>query len=254
MVLTSQGVSFLHAGDEILRSKPLPNGDFDHNSYQSPDSVNQIRWDKKVNTKEANMYDYFRGMIAFRKAHDAFRMNDVSAIQSSLVFNDDLYREGIIEYQVNFNGETYFIIHNAGMKTYRFRNTEIQGGYKVYIDADRASDTPLYQVSGGLSISIKSGASVVMKVDASIGQASFAALIGEFLSNNLFIFFMLTLVSLAVAAFIAWKLLPKSIKTKLLFKVKLNQDKDDVQTTPLVKEKKLKKPINKLTKNKSPNK
>jgi pullulanase len=245
MVLTSQGVSFLHAGDEILRSKPLPNGDFDHNSYQSPDSVNQIRWDQKVNTKEANMYDYFRGMIAFRKAHDAFRMNDVSAIQSSLVFNDDLYREGIIEYQVNFNGETYVIIHNAGIKTYRFRNTEIQGGYKVYIDADRASATPLYQVLGGLSISVKPNTSVILMVDSTIGQASFLARTSEYLTQNQFVLIMLILVLIAVVSVGAWTFLPSSMRTRILVQLKLRPSKDAVQTTPLAKEKK----FNKSTKN-----
>jgi pullulanase len=248
MVLTSQGISFLHAGDEILRSKPLPNGDFDHNSYQSPDSVNQIRWNQKVNSREENMYDYFRGMIAFRKSHDAFRMNDVSSIQDSLVFNDELYRNGIIEYRMEVNGETYLIIHNAGKTTYRYRNADIDGGFKVYIDANRASATPLYQVLGGLSISISPNTSVVMKVDTSIGQASFLALVGEYLSQNPLVIIMGLLALLVVLAFIAWTLLPTSMKTKILVQLKLKGNKNTVQLTTLVEGEK------RNNKNKSPKK
>src|SRR5690606_8102866 len=43
IILTSQGISFLHAGVEFARSKPLPAGGYDHNSYESPDIVNQLR-------------------------------------------------------------------------------------------------------------------------------------------------------------------------------------------------------------------
>ena len=47
LVLTSQGIAFLHAGDEFLRSKEISEGKFDHNSYQSPDNINQINWNLK---------------------------------------------------------------------------------------------------------------------------------------------------------------------------------------------------------------
>jgi len=251
MVLTSQGVPFLHAGDEILRSKPLPNGNFDHNSYQSPDSVNQIRWDQKVNAEEANMNDYFRGMIAFRKAHNAFRMNDVSSIQNNLVFNDELYRDGIIEYRVNIDGETYLIIHNAGKTTYRYRNDDIEGGYQVFIDDNRASATPLYQVLGGLSISVKPNTSIVMKADTTLGQASFFTLVGEFLSNNTFVSIIGILVLLSVLGFVTWTFLPSPTKTKIIAQLKLKPSKDADKTIPLEKEKKIDKPQKQLPKRKS---
>ena len=220
MVLTSQGVSFLHAGDELLRSKPLPNGNFDHNSYQSPDSVNQIRWDKKVNALEQNMYDYYRGMIAFRKGHDAFRMNDVTAIQNSLSFNDEAYRNGVIEYTIETQEGTYLIIHNAGKNTYRYRNPLVSGGYQVYIDGDQASATPLYAVLGGLSITVKPNTSVVMKLDATLGQATFFNLVGEFLSTNPFVVVLVILVLVGFAGLLTWALLPKPMKANVIQRIK----------------------------------
>ena len=48
IILTSQGIPFLHAGVDFMRSKPTDTG-YDENSYESPDSVNQLRWDRKVN-------------------------------------------------------------------------------------------------------------------------------------------------------------------------------------------------------------
>ncbi|MGF1614950.1 MAG: type I pullulanase [Gammaproteobacteria bacterium] len=68
LVLTSQGIPFLHGGVEMLRDKQG-----DHNSYQSGDEINQIRWEWK--TQHADIFAYYRDVIALRKAHPGFRMN-----------------------------------------------------------------------------------------------------------------------------------------------------------------------------------
>jgi pullulanase len=230
MVLTAQGVSFLHAGDELLRSKPLPAGGFDHNSYQSPDSVNQINWTKKVNPLEQGMNNYYRGMIAFRKAHAAFRLSDAEAIRASLSFNDTLYNSGVIQYTITHNGETYLVVHNAGTKTYRYRNPLTTGGYQVYIDSNQASATPLYAVLGGLSINVNPNTSIIMKLDSSLPQATFFALMGEFLSNNPFVLGFVILVLIGIAAFVTWAILPSQTKAKLLRKFKLDGGRDDEPT------------------------
>lgn len=71
LVMLAQGIPFIHAGQEFLRSKPLENG-FDHNSYRSPDSVNSLKWYLlDQNQRES---DYCRGLIAFRKNHPLLRM------------------------------------------------------------------------------------------------------------------------------------------------------------------------------------
>jgi pullulanase len=85
IVLTSQGIPFLHAGSEMERSK---NGD--ENSYKSGDGVNAIRYsDKRANKLT---YDYVRGLIELRKQHPAFRMGSTEKITEHLEFvqtNDD---------------------------------------------------------------------------------------------------------------------------------------------------------------------
>lgn len=73
LVLLAQGIPLIHSGQEFLRSKPLSDGRYDHNSYSSPDSVNSLKWwqlDK--NLRES---DYCAGLIEFRKAHPVLRLH-----------------------------------------------------------------------------------------------------------------------------------------------------------------------------------
>ncbi len=73
LVLLSQGVPFFQAGEELLRSKPLGGGKFDYNSYRSPDKVNSIKWSRLRQKVYRQVRDYYRGLIAFRKAHGGLR-------------------------------------------------------------------------------------------------------------------------------------------------------------------------------------
>ena len=81
IVLLSQGVPFLHAGQEFLRTK---HGD--DNSYRSGDDVNALRWERRITWFE--LAEYVRGLIALRRAHPAFRMRDADAVRRNLRFLD----------------------------------------------------------------------------------------------------------------------------------------------------------------------
>ena len=81
VVYTSQGLPFIYAGEEIYRDKKGV-----HNTYQSPDSINQINWDNK--TKYIDIFNYYQGLIALRKAHPAFRMTSQDMVQKNLKFLD----------------------------------------------------------------------------------------------------------------------------------------------------------------------
>ncbi len=81
IVLTSQGVAFLHSGVELLRTKKGI-----ANSYNSPDSINEIDWGRK--TKYKAVFDYYRGLVALRKHHPAFRVPTTAMIQQDLQFFD----------------------------------------------------------------------------------------------------------------------------------------------------------------------
>lgn len=78
-VLTSQGVPFLFAGDEVMRDKRGV-----ANSYNRSDSINAIDWRNK--TYHRDVFDYVRGLIAMRKAHPAFRMGSKELVCKHLEF------------------------------------------------------------------------------------------------------------------------------------------------------------------------
>lgn len=93
IVLTSQGIPFLHAGTEFYRSKQGV-----ENSYKSPDSINEIDWSLKAKNKE--MVQYVEQLIKLRKAHPALRMSEAKDIQQHLHFIEHL-PEGLIAYSIN---------------------------------------------------------------------------------------------------------------------------------------------------------
>jgi pullulanase len=94
IVLTSQGIPFLHAGVEFMRSKPddgntNPNyvtKGLVHNSYESSDTVNQLRYDRKA--QYLDVFEYYKTLIQIRQTYDAFRMTDPVEIQARLQFLD----------------------------------------------------------------------------------------------------------------------------------------------------------------------
>lgn len=110
MVLTSQGIAFLHGGVEMMRDKQG-----DHNSYKSPDSVNKIRWNWKLDN--ADVYEYYRDAIALRKAHPGFRMNTWDEIDQNVTTTR--YAEDVLVTDINAaaNGDSWsriLVIYASG--------------------------------------------------------------------------------------------------------------------------------------------
>jgi len=101
IVLTSQGVAFIQSGAEFLRTKQGV-----ANSFKSPDDINEIDWSRKV--KYADVYNYYKNLIALRKAHPAFRMPSAGEIRRHLVFMD-MPDPLVIGYQLtdNANGDKW---------------------------------------------------------------------------------------------------------------------------------------------------
>jgi pullulanase len=93
IVLTSQGISFLHAGTEFLRSKKGV-----ENSFESPDSINAIDWSLK--TKNREVFDYVKELIKIRKQHPAFRMMSAKQVADNIRFIDAV-PTGVIAYTIN---------------------------------------------------------------------------------------------------------------------------------------------------------
>lgn len=78
-VFTSQGVPFMLCGEEMLRDKKGV-----HNSFCSPDSINELNWTNLE--RYPQVFAYYKGLIALRKAHPAFRLGNAELVRKHLEF------------------------------------------------------------------------------------------------------------------------------------------------------------------------
>jgi len=66
IMLTSQGINFMQAGEEFARTKFG-----DENSFISPDKINQLNWENLITF--ADLDSYYQGLIEIRKNYKPFR-------------------------------------------------------------------------------------------------------------------------------------------------------------------------------------
>lgn len=101
VLLTAQGIPFIRGGEEVIQDKQG-----NPNSFNAPDSVNQIDWSFK--DKNLDFFNYLKGLIALRKAHPAFRIPTVEGIQQWLHFLDT-GDSGVIAYTLgeHANGDEW---------------------------------------------------------------------------------------------------------------------------------------------------
>lgn len=93
IVLTSQGITFIHAGTEFLRSKKGV-----ENSYNAPDSINAIDWTLK--SKNFDVFEYVKALINMRRQHPAFRMKESEDVAKNILF-DESSTIGVVSYSIN---------------------------------------------------------------------------------------------------------------------------------------------------------
>ena len=78
-VMLSQGVPFMLNGEELLRDKKGV-----HNSFESPDSINQINWGNLA--RYPQVFDYYKSLLQLRKNHPAFRLGRADLVRRHLEF------------------------------------------------------------------------------------------------------------------------------------------------------------------------
>ena len=170
IVLTSQGVPFFHAGEEMLRSKPDGKGGYDENSYSSPDSTNSIKWDTKTDNKST--VEYYKGLIALRKAFGQFRMASPTDVLFNLQFLTSA--NNVIAYRITKEAadkskQVVYVIYNANSDD-TIVNLDT-GTYDVYAEGNQASSITLRSVSGGeVSIQARSAMVLVRNIQANLPQ------------------------------------------------------------------------------------
>ena len=173
IILTSQGVSFMQAGEEMLRSKPneKSEGGFDENSYCSPDATNSIKWDNKGNVIDT--YEYYKGLIAFRKAHSALRMTTATDIQNMLTFMSGL-DANVVAYTIKgeAQGETaqnIAVIYNGNPDAVTVNLPA--GAWDICVNGEKAGCESLGTAEGSVTVEGIS-AMVLVQGDDTLGKAS----------------------------------------------------------------------------------
>ncbi|PHF36223.1 type I pullulanase [Bacillus pseudomycoides] len=162
IILTSQGVPFLHAGQEFMRTKYG-----DHNSYKSPDSINQMDWVRRAAfDKEV---DYMKGLIELRNNYSAFRMTTAEQIKKHLAFIDA--PKNVVAYTIdgkaNGNKNEYFVVaHNANREAVEI-TLPSKGPWKVLVDGECAGSKVLY-VFHDNKIKVPALSSFVLKTEKPI--------------------------------------------------------------------------------------
>ncbi|MCK8823586.1 type I pullulanase [Fuchsiella alkaliacetigena] len=137
IVLTSQGIPFLHGGVDLLRTKYGV-----ENSYQSSDRINKIDWVKKIDNNY--VFKYYQGLIKLRKEHPAFRMASAEDIKKHLQFLEADY--GIIAFQLqgyanNDSWETIIVVYNPFMEARDIRLPESKNWEIVVKDKKAGTET-----------------------------------------------------------------------------------------------------------------
>jgi pullulanase/glycogen debranching enzyme len=142
VLLSSQGLAFIHAGDEMFRTKETTglyantksNGSryFVDNSYNASDAINLVAWSQvytagnplaggfanyAATSPGYQLYSYVQGLIALRKSTNAFRLPD--AVRAANVTSIAPAAAGTSTLAFGYSAVstdgtgTYYVFHNA---------------------------------------------------------------------------------------------------------------------------------------------
>jgi len=137
IALLAQGIPFLHAGQEFLRTKQGV-----ENSYNAPDEINRMDWERR--DEHRSLVAYIKTILQIRRMHGGFRLHRANQIRELLHFID--LRPGVIAYEL---GAVHS--YDAWQRTLIVYNTtheiiEISldhSRWNVHVQGDDASVDPL---------------------------------------------------------------------------------------------------------------
>jgi pullulanase/glycogen debranching enzyme len=192
VLLTSQGLAFLHAGDEMFRSKETTGGyantksstgshrSFVDNSYNASDAINLVKWSTvysgdpmtggfanyDTTQNGYKLYAYVQGLTAIRKSTNAFRLPD--AVRAANLTRIDPVGVGTSTLAFGYkcvastvDASTFFVFHNAGTTAQTF-NTGVDLSTAVLLaDGAQAGLTPISLAGSAVSIITTGGTSTV---------------------------------------------------------------------------------------------
>lgn len=142
--LLSQGIPFLHAGEEMLRSKKDENGKLIENSYNSSDYVNTIRWNALETEAVQKTFAYYKGLIAFRKAHEGLRYMTAEQVAENVCLLENMPK-GIIGIKVVEEKAELLIFLNPYKRAAKVAIPE--GTWDACISDEKAGVESLYRIN-----------------------------------------------------------------------------------------------------------
>ncbi len=145
IVLTSQGVAFLHGGSDFARTKGG-----EHNSYNLGDAVNKFDWQRKAEYHD--VFEYVAGLVALRRSHPAFRMHDDALVRDHVEF---LRTDDVVAYTIDGDavGDEWSQVYVAYNGQGRERRVELPvGTWSVAVDAKRAGTAALGEAEDELRL------------------------------------------------------------------------------------------------------
>lgn len=158
IALLAQGVPFIQAGQEFLRSK---NGD--SNSYKSDDSINSLKWD--LRSKNMTTVNYYKGLILLRRSHPAFRMSTTAAVQKNLTFLKT--GNNVIAYSLNGsavkdNWQSIVVVHNPNTGVAKI-NLPSKGNWRIVVQGSIAGVKAIKTLRSANSISVPGESTLVLE-------------------------------------------------------------------------------------------
>jgi pullulanase len=157
IAILAQGLPFIHAGQEFMRSK----GGND-NSYNAGDKVNAIKWNNRVTN--AAVVNYFKGLIALRAAHPAFRLSTADAVRADLKFVDA--PSGVLAYSLNGaavgdSWSSIVVAHNPNKKAVTIK-LPTKGTWSIVVSGPNAGVKTISTVKNASSVVVPAQATLVL--------------------------------------------------------------------------------------------
>ncbi|TCI48677.1 type I pullulanase [Exiguobacterium sp. SH1S4] len=136
IVITSQGVPFLHAGQEFGRTKQGV-----ENSYNAPDRINHFDWD--LRDSRATEVEYVKTLLKLRRRHTCFRYDTRQKVVEQFKFLPS--PPGVIAYELtashSYDAWQRVRVYLNG--TFEQVTFQAEGDWNVYVQGDKASLTPI---------------------------------------------------------------------------------------------------------------
>ncbi|ANQ53483.1 type I pullulanase [Thermosipho sp. 1070] len=145
ILLTSQGIPFIHAGQDFARTKK-----FNENSYNAPISINGLDYQRKY--EYLDVFEYYKGLINLRKQHPAFRMTTAEEIKKHLKILSSRKRR-VVSFIIHDNARNdtwkdILVIYNGNVNSIEYDLPE--GNWNLVVNGETAGTKVIKTVSGKL--------------------------------------------------------------------------------------------------------